>query len=950
MDVNGTRFHLIQGEQDWQSLLDAAGLRDLEWDAPRRTVSLTAELLLFPKRASETLLAPVDRRGAGCDRFGNVYWINGEQTGILTQRCGERGADRFWSTDDFAPRCETPLEGAGDFRPAALAGPALPASLRLHGLAVTEDHYLVVGTVAPAGLLLFDLHGGGAPAWEPWPEEIPFVPFDIAPAFGGGVWILDRGSEERGARYWRLDRLLRVVPAGGEQIEIAPAAESEFRPANGTACPPLARWFPAGISLQASSPAEVSNPIAIAGLPDGSVLILDTPPDSDHSIVHRFAAGLPAGAVELGPALLAERLSAPRIRAHDLAFVRGEEPRRQAVQGELYVVSEEGNQAFRFRLAADEDSFELRLVPDYLPMRRYTGKGLETCCDGVYYDLGERWLPLMAQPRRRFRRSATLDGVVLDGKKPDCVWHRLMLDACIPEDASVAVDSRAANDPAQLEQAVWEREPNLHLRAEGSEIPFHQPFSEEERRFPGVGTWELLFQNAKGRYLELRLKVCSSGRTTPRLRAMRVYYPRFSYLERYLPAVYRDDAVSASFLDRYLANVEGLYTSLEGRIAAAEGLFDPRVAPPEYLDWLAGWLGAALGPDWDDARRRLFLENAETLFRWRGTPAGLRAMLEVAIEPCPDAAIFDRLRTVAVSAEPALAGGSLRIVEHFQNRQFAGVELGDPTRLSEPERGAAGEDWKPEHGAEPLHQRFRAFLRRRYDDGAGEAAALANLNDAWGRTPPYAAFREIKLPPVLPQNPAAAGDWLEFTARGLGFTYAPVRSSDEDYYRAFLARRYRRVSVLNQTYQLHGAHAYRSFAEVRLPAEDDFPPGGLRLVDWISFVSLAVPIRDNAHRFSVLIPATPEEGRQARQRRAGQAAEIVRREKPAHTTFDVKLFWALFQVGAARLGIDTALGDGSRYVALVLGADALSEAFLAYGRPWNVKDRPVVGRDATMEI
>jgi len=137
---------------------------------------------------------------------------------------------------------------------------------------------------------------------------------------------------------------------------------------------------------------------------------------------------------------------------------------------------------------------------------------------------------------------------------------------------------------------------------------------------------------------------------------------------------------------------------------------------------------------------------------------------------------------------------------------------------------------------------------------------------------------------------------------------------------------------------------------VALPGEGDFPDAGARLVDWMTFATLALPISANAHRFSVLVPAVPGEPETTRQLRMDKVAALIEREKPAHTEFDVQPFWALFQVGTARVGLDTILGEGSRYTAIQLGVTGMSEGTLAFGHPWNVADRAIAGRDRVSEI
>jgi hypothetical protein len=67
-------------------------------------------------------------------------------------------------------------------------------------------------------------------------------------------------------------------------------------------------------------------------------------------------------------------------------------------------------------------------------------------------------------------------------------------------------------------------------------------------------------------------------------------------------------------------------------------------------------------------------------------------------------------------------------------------------------------------------------------------------------------------------------------------------------------------------------------------------------------------------------------------------------EKPAHTQFTVKQYWALFRVGEVRLGLDTVLGEGGRFTWIRLGDTALAEGKLAAAYPFVLTDRTVLAR------
>ena len=187
-----------------------------------------------------------------------------------------------------------------------------------------------------------------------------------------------------------------------------------------------------------------------------------------------------------------------------------------------------------------------------------------------------------------------------------------------------------------------------------------------------AGTWEILFQNVNGRYVQVQLTLLGTGRATPEIRSLRLWYPRFSYRDHYLPAIYGEEPVSAGLTERLLANFEGFYTTLEDRIVQLPSLLDPRTAPTEALDWLADWLGVVLHPLWEEERRRFFIRFAHRLYQIRGTLPGIIIALRIFLDETVDDSLFD---------PECLLRSNIRIVEHFLTRDVAGSVFGDPQEM-----------------------------------------------------------------------------------------------------------------------------------------------------------------------------------------------------------------------------------------------------------------------------
>jgi phage tail-like protein len=300
-----------------------------------------------------------------------------------------------------------------------------------------------------------------------------------------------------------------------------------------------------------------------------------------------------------------------------------------------------------------------------------------------------------------FARSGMVTLGPIDCGQPGGVWHRLYLEASVPDHTGIRVWAFASDqvDPppsgapgppswsahivgAAAAVGMPPGTPGGAWCSTPSEMPFNGGLLSCPSQPDHSGLFTLLLQRPgtrvrrlRGRYLWLRLELLGDSQASPCLAALRVYGDRFSYRDRYLPALYREtlsspdadaagSATGSDFLDRFLGLFEGSMTQLEDKIASAWLLTDPATVPDAALPWLARWTGVTLDDTVPAARARQVLRAAPWTARLHGTLGGLNAALE--LETGGEVSIGGRIDPLGPVPRPGqlalatLANGAIR--------------------------------------------------------------------------------------------------------------------------------------------------------------------------------------------------------------------------------------------------------------------------------------------------
>jgi phage tail-like protein len=623
MDVNGLRFWMLADESDW---LPPAGSPDLSYCTGTKRLQLRSARTgpplaeIFATAAALVEAAPMAR-----DAFGTyARWDPGSGHVVA-------GGAGPGEVPIFAP---SPLQSVTD-------------------LALGYDGILYV---AVAGTLVFVDRRN---RWPIFTLTLPDFNFwRLLPLPAGGVLVLDRANSQLGIVTGQPPQVLPLAPPDPTLLRSCQQNPNPPRVAARVALPTTEAW----IALAATSdPAQFA------------LLSWDSATAANQNAWLRLIALDIASPQTLSISNQAQIQAAPGLAV------------RVKLQGILFPYSLAGLDNLQFAaLVSNTNEAQVYDFSEFNP----AAPAANVAPAGESYILAAKnlgpfvhgfdqppnyanaagatpiMLPLLPLSLNAFSATGTATNQrTLDSGNAQTTWHRLFLEAIIPPHTGVIVWLAAADSlsalagpgvkwfphvagdvdltvlPAQTPQAQWLSTP--------TEMAFAAPRLGETPVRNQQGLFMALVQRAdtvvrslRGRYLAVKLDLSGDRRSTPQVAALRIYASRFSYVDNYLPELYREtifgqdgdkegSSTCPDFFERFVDVFENQFTRIEDRVANAYLVTRPESVPDAGLDWLGGWIGIRPG-NYPPGRRRARLEATPKLYRERGTAQGLTDALDVA--------------------------------------------------------------------------------------------------------------------------------------------------------------------------------------------------------------------------------------------------------------------------------------------------------------------------------
>jgi phage tail-like protein len=99
-----------------------------------------------------------------------------------------------------------------------------------------------------------------------------------------------------------------------------------------------------------------------------------------------------------------------------------------------------------------------------------------------------------------------------------------------------------------------------------------------------------------------------------------------------LPAALQED----DFCTRMTSAFDEVLAPIFNVLDCFPSYLDPQLAPQDFVEWLASWVGVDIDETWTLERRRRLIQDAVALYRVRGTAAGLSAHVRLYAGASPE--------------------------------------------------------------------------------------------------------------------------------------------------------------------------------------------------------------------------------------------------------------------------------------------------------------------------
>jgi phage tail-like protein len=623
MDVNGLRFWMLADESDW---LPAAGSPDLSYCIRNKRLQLRSTrsgpplVEVFPIASALVEAAPMAR-----DAFGTyARWDPGSGHVVA-------GGAGPGEVPIFAP---SPLQSVTD-------------------LALGYDGILYV---AVAGTLVLVDRRNRWPIFTLTPPDFNF--WRLLPLPAGGVLVLDRANAQLGIVTGQPPEELPLAPPDPQLLRSCQQNPNPPRVAARVTLPTTETWIALAVTSDPAQFALLSWDNATAANANAWLRLISLNIASPQALSISNQAQIQAA-----PGLAVRIKLAGIVFPYSLAGLNNMQ---------FAALVSNTNEAFVFDLSEFNPTAPAASVAPAGESYILAAKNLGPFVHG--FDQPPNYannagaspvmLPLLPLSLNAFSATGTATNQrTLDTGAAQTTWHRLFLEAILPPHTGVIVWLAAADSlsalrdpgvkwfphfagevdtstlPSQTPRAQWLSTP--------SEIAFAAPRLGETPVRDQRGLFMVLVLRAdsvvrslRGRYLAVKLDLFGDRRSTPQIAALRVYASRFSYVDNYLPELYREtifgqdgdqkgSSTGPDFFERFVDLFENQFTRIEDRVANSYLVTRPESAPEAGLDWLGGWIGIRPG-NYPPGRRRARLKETPKLYLERGTAKGLTHALDVA--------------------------------------------------------------------------------------------------------------------------------------------------------------------------------------------------------------------------------------------------------------------------------------------------------------------------------